>query len=564
MISLASPSARIRRPRSPASRLLWQTLVHARPYVLRSVLWATLRQCAFLAMPWVLGRAIDAGVKKGSLAVVAGYAGAFVLIAVVEYAGIRGWQLWTTLADAHTGALLRTRLLRAVLAIDTDTMHRRAGSFGDLTTRATRDTDAITVWVHGLTAWVVIALTGVVLVPAIGALDPLLLAVAALTVPVLLVVNRLFPPLFSRRAEELSTAHSRRSSTTEELLSALLSLRGVGADRSMVERHHEHSRRVTGHTMRLASVSSLWEATASVIPLLAVATGLLAGGHAVVDGRITVGELTTFVLWMGTVSLAVNVMIARLGDRTEARVAADRIADVLALAPSEGGMSIEEVPRGALRIEELTVHRPGRSPIGPLGLTAVPGEWVALTGATGSGKSTLLRAIAQLVPAAGEVEVAGVRMDTLSSDDVFRTLGFVPEGPLLLHGTVTENLLLGGDRPAADVERAARTAGLDLALAGLTDGRDTQVGERGGALSGGQRQLVTLARTLLQDCPVLLLDDVTSALDAGTEAEVLDRLRRATADRVVVFATHSPAVRAMADREVVLHDGHVDRGSLHV
>lgn len=76
--------------------------------------------------------------------------------------------------------------------------------------------------------------------------------------------------------------------------------------------------------------------------------------------------------------------------------------------------------------------------------------------------------------------------------------------------------------------------------------------------------MVTLARTLLRDCPVLLLDDVTSALDAGTEAQVLERLRGATADRVVVFATHSPAVRAMADREVVLHDGHIDRGSLHV
>lgn len=564
MIAIASTSPRVFRPLSPSSQLLWQSLVHARAFVLRAVIWAALRQCAFLAMPWVLGRAIDAGVKRGSVAVVAGYAGAFVLIAIVEYIGIRGWQLWTTLADAHTGAMLRTRLLRAVLAIDTDTMHRRAGSFGDLTTRATRDTDAITGWVHGLTAWVVIALTGVVLVPAIGGLDPLLLVVAALTVPVLLVVNRLFPPLFSRRAEELSTAHSRRSSTAEELLSALPSLRGVGADRWMVERHHAHSAQVTGHTMRLASVSSVWEATASVVPLLAVATGLLAGGHAVIDGRITVGALTTFVLWMGTVSLAVNVVIARLGDRTEARVAAVRIADVLALAPESGSGASVEVPRGALRVEALTVNRPGRSPIGPLELTAVPGEWVVLTGATGSGKSTLLRAIAGLVPASGTVKIADVSMAGLCSDDVFRTVGFVPEGPLLLHGTVTENLLLGGDRTEADIERAARAAGLDLALAGLTDGHDTQVGERGGALSGGQRQLVTLARTLLRDCPVLLLDDVTSALDAGTEAQVLERLRGATADRVVVFATHSPAVRAMADREVVLHDGHIDRGSLHV
>ncbi|MCM2387956.1 ABC transporter ATP-binding protein [Streptomyces albipurpureus] len=570
MISRVFNSFHRYRSSSPASRLLWQSVVQARAFILRSVIWATVRQCAFLAMPWVLGRAIDAGVKQGSPTGTAGYAGVFVLIAAVEYAGIRGWQLWTTLADAHTGAWLRTRLLRAILAIDTDVMQRRAGSFGDLTTRATRDTDAIVVWVHGLTAWVVIALTGVVLVPAIGALDPLLLLVAALTVPVLLVVNRLFPPLFSRRAEELSEAHGRRSAAAEELLSALLSLRGVGADRLMVERHHQHSAKVTAHTMRLASVGSVWEATASVVPLLAVATGLLAGGHAVVDGRITVGALTTFVLWMGTVSLAINVLIARLGDRTEARVAAVRIAEILALAParkpaSSGGTEQGVTAhRGDLRVTALTVSREGRAPLGPLDVTAAPGEWVVLTGATGSGKSTLLRAIAQLVPASGTVEVAGVRLDGLAADEVFRTIGFVPEGPLLLHGTITENLLLSGDRPPAQVESAVRVAGLDLALAGLADGLDTQVGERGGALSGGQRQLITLARALLRDAPVLLLDDVTSALDAGTEAQVLERLRRATADRVVVFATHSPAVRALADREVVLADGILDRGSLHV
>lgn len=540
-----------RSPADPSTRLLRRALSQVRGHLLRSVAWAALRQSAFLAMPWLLGRAVDEGVQAGSPGGALLYGGGFLAAACVEYAGMRGWQLWATLADNRAGAWLRTRLLKAILAVDTDTLQRRTGTFGDLTTRATRDVDTVLVWIHGLTTWVVIGLTAFVLVPAIGRLDPLLLLVAAATVPVLLVVNRVFPPVFGRRAEHLAAAHGARGSAADELLTALLPLRGVGADHVLVERHHRHSAEVTRSTLRLATVGSVWEAVAFAVPLLAVTAGLLVGGLAVADGRITVGALTTFVLWMGTVSLAVNAMIARLGDLAEARIAAGRIARVLDLPdPPRPYVGLPE--HDVLRINGLTVMRPDRAPIGPLTLTATPGEWIALTGPTGSGKSTLLRAIAQLVPSSGTATFGDVPLHTLDPEQLHRLVGFVPEGPLLLHGTVAENLLLPGDRPPAEVAGATHTAGLDLALAQVPDGLDAQVGERGGELSGGQRQLVTLARALLRDSPVLLLDDVTSALDAGTEAEVLDRLRAATADRVVLFATHAPAVRARVDREITL------------
>ncbi|MFI6390695.1 ABC transporter ATP-binding protein [Nonomuraea sp. NPDC050547] len=535
-------------------RLLRQCLVRVRADLLRAVAAAVVRQLAFLALPWLLGRAVDLGVRAGSVPAAAGYAGAFVVVAAAEYAGMRGWQKWATLADVRAGAWLRTRLLRAILAVDTETMRRDAAGFGDLSTRATRDVGAVQVWVHGLTTWVVIGATGLVLVPALAGLDPLLLLIAALTVPLLLAVNRVFPPLFDRRAEELAVAHSGRGTVAEHLLTALLPLRGVGADRLMVERHQGHSAEVSRHTMRLASVGSAWEAAVFVVPRLAVVAGLFAGGYAALEGRLTVGELTTFVLWMGTVSLAVTVMTARLGDRAEARVAAGRIEEILALpGVPEGGSALPRA--GLLRVSGLSVEREGGLVLGPLELSAAPGEWVVLTGATGSGKSTLLRAIAQLVPSTGEASFGGVPLRGSDPGDLYRTLGFVPQGPLLLHGTIAENLRLSGDHPDHEIERAAFAAGLDLVLSGLGDGWDTQAGERGGALSGGQRQLIVLARALLRDCPVLLLDDVTSALDAGTEARVLDRLRRATAGKAVVFAGHSPAVLARADRRVALAGG---------
>ncbi|GAA0940115.1 hypothetical protein GCM10009560_51280 [Nonomuraea longicatena] len=518
----------------------------------RAIVAAVVRQLAFLALPWLLGRAVDLGVRAGSVAAAAGYAAAFVVVAVAEYAGMRGWQKWATLADVRAGTWLRTRLLGAILATDTERMRHAAAGYGDLTTRATRDVDAVQVWVHGLTTWVVIGTTGLVLVPGMAGLDPLLLLVAALAVPSLLAVNRVFPPLFDRRAGELAKAHSARATVAEHLLTALLPLRGVGADALMVERHHRRSAEVSRATTRLASVGSAWDATVFVVPRLAVVAGLFAGGHAALAGRLTVGELTTFVLWMGTVSLAVTVMAARLGERAEARVAAGRIEEILALpAASAGGPALPRA--GVLRVSGLRVEREGGPVLGPLRLTAAPGEWIVLTGATGSGKSTLLRAIAQLLPSTGEACFGEVSLRGSDPDDLYRTLGFVSQGPLLLHGTIAENLRLSGDHPDGEIERAAFAAGLDLALPGI--GWDAPVGERGGALSGGQRQLVALARALLRDCPVLLLDDVTSALDAGTEARVLDRLRQATAGKAVVLASHSPAILARADRHVTLTGG---------
>ncbi|MFE9662635.1 ATP-binding cassette domain-containing protein [Streptomyces sp. NPDC005955] len=543
------------RPAVPPPRLLRQCLSRVRGDLVRSVCWAALRQCAFLALPWLLGRSLDAGVE-GAVGTAAWWAAAFVAAAGVEYAGMRGWQLWTNLAEARAGTWLRVRLLGAILSLDTDTVRRRTDGFGDLTDRATRDVDTVLTWVHGLTAWVVIGITGVVLVPAIAGLDPLLLVVAALTVPVLLLLNRVFPPRYARRARALAAAHGRRSSAAEELLSSLLPLRGVGAEGQLVDRHHRHSAEVTRRTRRLAAVGAPWEAAATVVPLFAVAAGLWAGGLAVQDGRLTVGALTTFVLWMGTVSLAVTVMTARLGERAEALVAAGRIGEVLALPPRP--RPCPALPRsGGLRVRGLTVRHPGRAPIGPLDLTAVPGEWIALTGPTGCGKSTLLRALARLVPADGTVELAGVPLDDADPDDLYATVALVPEGPLLLHGTVLDNLLLGGDHPRSALDAAAHDSGLDRVLDRLRDGWDTEVGERGRGLSGGQRQLVALTRALLRPGPVLLLDDVTSALDGATEQEVLARLRRATEGSVVVFATHSPAVRALADREVRLSSGPV-------
>ncbi|MFT3873554.1 MAG: ATP-binding cassette domain-containing protein [Nocardioides sp.] len=189
----------------------------------------------------------------------------------------------------------------------------------------------------------------------------------------------------------------------------------------------------------------------------------------------------------------------------------------------------------------------------PIDLEVWPGQWALVTGPTGSGKSTLLRSIAGAAAAEGRVLVGHHDVAASDPDDRADLLTLVPQGPTLFHGTIRDNLRMAAPHAGDDALLAAcHAAGFDPVVTQLPQGLDTLVGERGATLSGGQRQRLALARALLRPVPVLLLDDVTSGLDVETEQITLARLRRATADRVVVWAGHRPALRGCADLTVEL------------
>ncbi|MFT3861498.1 ATP-binding cassette domain-containing protein [Micropruina sp.] len=552
-------------PTGPA--LLHYCLFGAQRDLLASIGSAFVRQLAFLAVPWLLGRAV-LSVAEGDGAAVAQWAGLLALATVVEFAGLCGWVWWANLAEARLAGTLRGWLLATVFA-DPDGGRATTDGYGDLLSRAMDDVDRVLFWIHGLATWIVVATTVVVLVPALAAMDPLLLVVAAAVAAVLVVANLVFPRAFERRMQAMARAQATRTQAVTDLLAGLVGLRGIGGAGTVVERHHRSSAVLTDRVGGVAAVSAAWSATGQTVAPAGVAAGLLIGGLAAVNGQLDVGQLTTFALWMGTVQRASQAVVMRLGDRGAARVSADRIAAVLALHPgaSDDGAHAGRMPAASgtggvaeaegLRLSALTVDR---LKLAPLTACAQPGEWLALSGPTGSGKSTLLRAIAGLEPHAGLVGVDGLDLAGLPATLRYDRLTLVPQSPLLLRGTVRDNLLLGAPRPDADPSdetllEACRAACFDEVLDGLPGGLDTVVGERGATLSGGERQRLALARALLRGTSVLLLDDVSSALDPATEAELIRRLRTRLDDTAVVWAGHRAAVRAASDRTVELAVG---------
>ncbi|MEU1810713.1 ABC transporter ATP-binding protein [Micromonospora aurantiaca (nom. illeg.)] len=534
----------------PRALLSW-ALRDSAPYLGVSWLSGLLYQGGLLMLPICLGRAIDAGVRAGDTGTLLMWVGGLLAVSVALAAGEAGMRWFGVLGASRTGNRLVSRIAGHVLGLDRVGV-QRYGS-GDLVTRATRDVEAV----HTLLAGSPGLLSGVVgcaaVIVSIALLEPVLAVVGLTTLPLLVLINLWYPPRFERSNQDVSRAHSERADAVEDLLVAGTAARGLGGRQVLVDRHHERSAAVTARTLSLARITADWSAHAPFVPALALAVGVLLGGLAVLDGDLTVGGLVTFAGWMSLLSLQVERITGRFAQVGQGWTAAGRIAEVLGtgIAVTDPADPVPLPARADLVATGLRADLPGRTITWP-DLRVAAGEFVAITGPVGSGKTTLLRLLSRFEdPAAGTVTYGGVPLPAVALADLRRRITAVPQRPVLLSGTVADNLRLGRpDLTDADLRAACHVAAIDVDA--LPDGYATEVGERGDALSGGQVQRLALARALLRRPAVLLLDDVTSAVDATTETALLDRLRDWLPDATIVAATSRPAVAARADRVIEL------------
>jgi len=521
--------------RGAARRLLRRTAAEQGGPLAVAGVGAVVRQVGFLAVPACLGAAVEAGVEQGDGATAARWALALVGAGTLQVLGMCLWDQGSNVADARAGVRLRGRLAARLLARpapDDD-----LPGDGDLVLRASRDVDAVRVWVHGLATWLVIGVTVALLVPGIGRLDPALLLVVAATVPVLVLLNALYPRAYRHRTAALAQAHGERADVVEHVLRAALTSRGAGTGHALRAAHRERSADVTRHTLRAGDLMAGWSALGEGVPRVALAVGLLVGVGAAADGRIGVGGITAFSAWMGTVGVAVQVGLTRVVQTVEARVSAARLVEVLGDAPPDEDPERGRPPVVTLRARDLVVV-PGGA---PLDLEARPGRLVVVTGPVGCGKSSLLRVLAGAVP-----PLAGTVRGDGPQADVSRVAVLVPQRPVVLARTVRDNVALGADLADDVLLGALRAVDLDREVT-----LDQRVRDGGSSLSGGQVQRLAVARALASDAPVLLLDDPTAALDERTGSLVVRALVAESARRTVVVASHRPAVLAAADE--VLH-----------
>ena len=311
-------------------------------------------------------------------------------------------------------------------------------------------------------------------------------------------------------------------------------------------------RRATLRTLRIAFLSSFALELLSTLSVALVAVGI---GMRLVHGELDLYSGLVILILAPEAYLPIRQVGTQYHAAAEGLSAAEEIFQVLETEPRAVGT--REVPDTLrLELEKVTVRHAGRSEasLDSASLVVEPGEVVALLGPSGIGKSTLLDVLLGFTePAEGRVRVGGVELKDLDPERWRERIAWVPQRPYLFAGTIAENVRLA--RPDADdetVRDALREAGAYDFVMALPRGADTELGEEGVGLSAGQRQRLALARALLADRPLLLLDEPTAALDGETEAGIVDAVRRLAAGRTVVLVVHRPALLAVADRVVTL------------
>ena len=441
---------------------------------------------------------------------------------------------------------------------------------GDLMSRATNDIQAL----RALAGFGTVMLVSTSFVfagtlAAMWAIDPRLTLWALAPSPVLVVLAR----RFNRRVEIESTALQEQlgslSAKVQENLSGMAVVRAYTMEAREIGAFERLNREYLARGLRLARTQAAFSPMLGLISGVGGLIVLWAGGRAVLDGRITLGAFVAFSGYLAHLAWPTIALGWTLANLKRGLAAMVRVAEIL----DEPGHAVEPATApasplltGPIEFRKLDFAYGGREPaLAGVSFTVPQGSLVAVVGPTGSGKSTLGALVSRLYePPPGTVFVGGVDVLDLPRARLRRSMGYVPQEAFLFSRSIGDNVALGDEMaPEARLRTAVETAGLGPEIEGFPEGWETVVGERGLTLSGGQRQRVALARSLVPEAPILVLDDVFSAVDAGKEAEILRALRGEVTGRSTLVMTHRLRVAQEADRVIVLDEGRVVEQGTH-
>ena len=526
-----------------------------------------------LVAPWVLKHAIDDLTVSVTRARLFGYATAMLGLAVGG--GVLRFAMRRILigASRHIEYDLRNDFFAHLQALPLD--YFQARRTGDLMSRATNDLGAVRMMIGPAVMYAVSTLVlFLVAVVMMLSLSVRLTLVALTPLPFVTVAVRYFGKAIHDRFERIQAQLSEMSAVTQEALAGVRVVRAYRQEDAELARFRRANEEYVARNRTLIKLQGAFYP--SMTFFLGVASLLLLwlGSREVILGRLSLGEFVAFNSYLAMLSWPMIAFgwVTNLLQRGMASWG--RMLEVLDERPAiVGGHAIPSAEargriRGGLEFRGLTFAYDGRPVLDAVSFAVEPGQTVAIVGPTGSGKSTLLNLIPRLHdPPPGTVFLDGFDVRELPLEVLRGAVGMVPQEPFLFSSTIGENVAFAvpvdGDaaKRAEAVARAGAIARLDKDVADFPQGYDTVVGERGITLSGGQRQRTAIARAVMADPRVLLLDDALSAVDTYTEEEILSRLRGVMRTRTTLIVSHRVSTVRDADVILVLEGGRVvERG----
>jgi ABC-type multidrug transport system fused ATPase/permease subunit len=541
---------------------LWPLVRPHRGLVALASLAVLVQTGAGLAMPYLVKVAIDGGVVPRRLEVLDRVAIAYLVLAGLQFLAGRA----ETMAVARVGQrvlyTVRTKLFRHLQTLSLDFYERERT--GRLVARMTADIDAMSDLV---TDGLVTLVTGLITMVGVAVILVVLdwrLALATLVVaPLIAVTARAFRRWSAEAYRQVRETHSVVTVQLQEALSGVKAIQAFRRERATASRLADanHAERVAHR--RTIGLASFFFPGIEFLGTAATVVVLGVGGRRVLAGDLEIGTLAAFLLYLRNLFDPVQQLSELYDSFQSATAGAERVGAVLEERPSvrEAADPVPlPDPSGEVRLEGVRfAYDQGPEVLHDVHLHLEAGTTLALIGPTGAGKSTVAKLIARFYdPLAGQVILDGVDLRQVRLADLRRAMGYVPQEGFLFSGTILDNIRFGRpEATRAEAEAAARAVGADQVIAGLLDGYDTEVGERGALLSAGERQLIGFARAWIADPAVLLLDEATSNLDVVTEARVQQALRRLRQGRTTIIIAHRLSTAIEADQVAVIEDGRV-------
>jgi ATP-binding cassette subfamily B protein len=544
-----------------------------RPYrrgVASSTALAAAAMAATMAIPFLSGKAIDAvGRHQRGREELVVLALSVAVVGIVRLAISAARRLIAGRVSLGVEFDLRTLLFGTLQSLELAFFDRQ--QTGQLMSRMTVDLQSIRFFLgYGLVFLVQSALAIALGAAAMFALRPDLAAIALIPVPFVVYVAYRYSRFARPALQEVQQRIAELTADVEENITGVRVVKAFAREAHQRARFERSVARVFSQSMVEAKLQARYNPLIGFLPQVGLATILLVGGAEVVHGQLTVGEFSAFYIYLLMLLAPMSALGASLAMAQRAAASGARVFQVLDRAPeltSPAGAPPVPDGNGHVRFEGVTMRYAGaaRDALHDVDLDVPGGRTLALVGATGSGKTTLAALVARLYdPSAGRVLIDGADLRTVDVASLRRAVAITGDDPFLFSTSVLANIAYA--RPHASREEvvdAARRAQAHEFIERLPEGYDTRVGERGLTLSGGQRQRIAIARAILADPRVLILDDATSSVDATTEREIRVALEEVMAGRTTLIIAHRLSTIALADEIVVLEAGRVAAWGTH-